>query len=187
MDKTTISNTSSGAKRKGRIDIHDCDVHDKSAISRVARKYDLEGPSDTSTKNTAVYKFLLPKLINLFFAVIFQRDFPANDTRDSSWDEFNGFLSYRRNLRPIGTKSDEGFLFFSRAVYEIGITVERFFQRVINANFGFPHWENEFPAVSASTILRELLSTPRKMDTLFPKLDEHLFDQEPEDLCGRRR
>ena len=38
-------------------------------------------------------------------------------------------------------KSDEkqwGLLFPSRAVYEIGMTVERFFRRAINANSGFP-------------------------------------------------
>ena len=75
-------------------------------------------------------------------------------------------------------------LFPSRAVYEIGMTVERCFRRAINANSGFPPRENEFSAVLASTILRELLSTPSKIDSLFPRLDEHIFDEEPEDLCG---
>lgn len=95
------------------------------------------------------------------------------------------FVSHENAIKLISYKSNGGLVFPSALAYYVAIVTGKFFRREIDCNYGKVPAESQFPELLSARILLELLVNPTKSEQpLFPELNDHVFDESPEEMSG---
>lgn len=201
MDNTTVLNVSSRASQKNqRIDRYNPNVYDAIQNIRVCKKYGLndEYNSENNSVDFLSEYLSIPGMLSQTLS-----DFSISCRGNIGGWVVKNWLTKKSIIRCemcrnalfqecpiraeflenslIQAKTRDGLIFPSASVVIICKRTEELLRRALNRNKGMAIKESNFPALLCSKVMQELIEPPC---TLFPTLNEHLFDDAIEELSN---